>query len=142
VRYSEFHTGYKQTLLAPGELVARIRLPRTKEKRVQLYRKIGPRKAQAISKVCLAACAELVDGRVAGVRMALGGVAPITVRTPKTERLLVESVLSDPTLLDRAVASLQEEIAPIDDVRSTLRYRREVAGNLLKQFVTLIREAA
>lgn len=142
VRYSEFHTGYKKTVLQQNELISRIRLTRTKDVRVQLYRKVGPRKAQAISKVCLAACAELSGGSVTGVRIALGGVAPITVRTPKTERVIAGSSAADATLIERATAALQEEIVPIDDVRSTSAFRRAVAGNLLRQFLDQVREAA
>lgn len=142
VRYSDFHLGYKQTLLQKNELIARIRIARTKDARVHLYRKVGPRKAQAISKVCLAACAEVVNGSVTGARIALGGVAPITVRTPKTERVIVGSSASDATLFERARLALQEEIVPIDDVRSTSAYRRAVAGNLLRQFLEQVREAA
>lgn len=141
VRYADFHLGYKKTLLQTNELIARIRLPRTKLRRAHLYRKVGPRKAQAISKVCLAACGETEHGKIVSVRIALGGVAPITVRTPKTERAIVATGdLGDATQFERALATLQEEIAPIDDVRSTADYRRAVAGNLLRQFLFQLRE--
>ena len=121
VDYATFHTGYKTTVLAPGELVSRVRLPRRRGERVHFYRKVGPRRAQAISKVCFAGCADLDGGRVTAVRIALGGVAPIIVRCPRAEAALVAGD-------ERAV--LGAEIAPIDDIRSSIRYRRRVAENL------------
>jgi CO/xanthine dehydrogenase FAD-binding subunit len=134
IDYDGFHTGYKKMNLAPTELVSRIRLPRSKAQRVHFYRKVGPRRAQAISKVCFAACAELDGAKVASVKIALGGVAPIIPRCKETEAALTGAVD-----LARAKAALAKEIAPIDDVRSNARYRRKVAENLLVDFATQLR---
>jgi CO/xanthine dehydrogenase FAD-binding subunit len=122
--YASFHTGYKRTLLEADELITRIRLPR-RPRRAQLFRKVGPRRAQAISKVCFAGCAD-----EQGVRIALGGVAPIVTRCPRTEAALAAGDVG------AARALLQAEIAPIDDVRSNVRYRRRVSENLLIAFAT------
>jgi CO/xanthine dehydrogenase FAD-binding subunit len=122
VPYDTFHTGYKQMILEPNEIVSRIRMARPQGERVHFYRKVGPRKAQAISKVCFAGCAE-----AGAVRIALGGVAPIVVRCKKTEKAAGD--------LAEAKRALAEEIAPIDDVRSNARYRRKVAENLLVDFL-------
>jgi CO/xanthine dehydrogenase FAD-binding subunit len=121
--YASFHTGYRTMRLEPDEIITRVRIPR-RPRRAQLYRKVGPRRAQAISKVCFAGCAD-----EQGVRIALGGVAPIVVRCPRTEAALAAG--------DRAAAHelLATEIAPIDDVRSSARYRRRVAANLLAVFM-------
>jgi CO/xanthine dehydrogenase FAD-binding subunit len=61
IPYNDFHTGYTQTQMRPDELIASIRLPRSSRKWHHFTRKVGTRKAQAISKVCVAAIAEL-DG--------------------------------------------------------------------------------
>jgi CO/xanthine dehydrogenase FAD-binding subunit len=122
VDYAAFHTGYKQTVLEADELIARVRIPR-RPRRAQMFRKVGPRRAQAISKVCFAGCADEL-----GVRIALGGVAPIIVRCPRTEAALAAGDLAAARTL------LAAEIAPIDDVRSSVRYRRRVAENLLGAF--------
>lgn len=127
VRHDEFHTGYKQTVMRADELIARIRVPRREGARVHYYRKVGPRAAQAISKVCFAGCADR-----AGVRVALGGVAPVVLRCRETERALAGGDV--PT----ARAALQREIAPIDDIRSSAKYRRRVAANLLDEFIHAI----
>jgi xanthine dehydrogenase FAD-binding subunit len=77
----------------------------------------------------MAASVRIEEGRVVEVRVALGGVAPVPLRCPGVERALVEG--------DRKAArsALQGALVPIDDVRSTARYRRRVAENLLEELV-------
>src|SRR3989442_722017 len=62
VPYLKFHTGYKQMDIRPDELLRAIRLPRAPNQLTQYYRKVGTRKAQAISKVCFAAVGSMNDG--------------------------------------------------------------------------------
>lgn len=133
VPYHGFWFGYKQTALRPGELIRRIRLPRGKIGWKQYYRKVGTRRAQAISKVCFAAAAHFGAGRIVDVRIALGSVAPTVLRAPETEKMLRGQKLT-PALLRAAQDVLAGEIAPIDDMRSTARYRRRIAQNLLAEF--------
>jgi CO/xanthine dehydrogenase FAD-binding subunit len=134
VSYYGFHTGYKQTILRPEELIRRIRLPRRAKTWRQHYSKVGTRKAQAISKVCFAASAEMEGHEIRDIRIALGSVAPTVIRCPKTEALLKEQEPS-PELIAGARAALRKEIAPIDDMRSTAEYRTRVAQNLLEEFL-------
>ncbi|HEV2708557.1 MAG TPA: xanthine dehydrogenase family protein subunit M [Pyrinomonadaceae bacterium] len=135
VAYRDFHTGYKQTVMRADELLARLRLPRRAAQTMRhYYRKVGTRKAQAISKVCFAAAAETVDGRLAHVRLALGSVAPTVVRCTRVEQFLHGRAL-DAATLDAASAELSQELSPIDDLRSTARYRLHVARNLLRDFL-------
>jgi CO/xanthine dehydrogenase FAD-binding subunit len=132
--YHSFHTGYKKMLLAPGELVGRIRLPRRMALWRQYYRKVGTRRAQAISKVCFAGAARMEGGAIRDIRIALGSVAPIVVRAVKTEEALRGTKLT-PENAAAASETLTKEIAPIDDIRSTARYRLRVAQNLLEEFL-------
>lgn len=134
IPYSEFHTGYKQTRLRPDELIARIRLPRNKRHWKQHYRKIGTRRAQAISKVCFAGAARVELGKIADVRLSFGSIAPTVFRASSAESLMRNAVIS-PALIIAAKKALAREIAPIDDMRSTARYRRIVAQNLLAEFL-------
>jgi CO/xanthine dehydrogenase FAD-binding subunit len=135
IPYHSFHTGYKQMQMRPHEIISRIRLPRMTAGWSQYYRKVGTRRAQAISKVVMAAIAQYAEGRIADVRIALGSVAPTVLRCKKTEALLSGQRLNV-ELLRAALAQLVEEIAPIDDMRSTARYRTRVAQSLLEQFLT------
>lgn len=137
VAYRDFHTGYKQMTLQPDELIRRIRLPRNMSNWKQHYRKVGTRRAQAISKVCFAGAARLENERIADVRIALGSVAPTVVRAEQCENLLRGESPSR-TILRAAQAALAREIAPIDDMRSTARYRGRVAQNLLAEFFEIL----
>ena len=132
--YHGFHTGYKKMLLAPGELVGRIQLPRRAAPWRQYFRKVGTRKAQAISKVCFAGAAQMEGGAIRDIRIALGSVAPIVVRAVKTEEALRGTNLT-PKTATAAKEALAKEISPIDDIRSTARYRLRVAQNLLEEFL-------
>ena len=135
VEYADFHTGYKQTVMRADELIARVRLPRPREGARHFYRKVGTRRAQAISKVCFAALAEVADGGAIGeVRVAAGSVAPVVLRCRRTESLL-RGRAPGAELSAAAVEEVAREIAPIDDVRSTARYRARVARNLLAEFL-------
>jgi CO/xanthine dehydrogenase FAD-binding subunit len=136
--YSSFHTGYKQMLIGPNELLARIRMPRNTRGATHYYRKVGTRKAQAISKVCLAALAKLDDDQISDVRVALGSVAPIVVRCVQTEDAL-RGQKPDAGTIESACATLSQEISPIDDIRSTADYRLRIAKNLLTDFLLTLR---
>jgi CO/xanthine dehydrogenase FAD-binding subunit len=133
VPYHGFWSGYKQLDLRNDELIRRIRLAREKSGWKQYYRKVGTRRAQAISKVCFAGAARVDAGRIVDVRIALGSVAPTVLRAVETEKVLRGERLS-PAILHAAQEVLAREIAPIDDMRSTSRYRRRVAQNLLAEF--------
>ena len=133
--YQGFHTGYKQMQIGPDELLARIRLPRNTAGVVHYYRKVGTRKAQAISKVCFAAVGKMNGEQIDDMRIVIGSVAPIVVRCVKTEAALRGQKRGDETNR-KACVSFEREISPIDDIRSTAKYRLQVAKNLLVDFLT------
>jgi CO/xanthine dehydrogenase FAD-binding subunit len=133
IPYHGFWSGYKQMDLHADELIRRIRLPREKIGWKQYYRKVGTRRAQAISKVCFAGAARMDASHIVDVRIALGSVAPTVLRAVETEKTLRGEKLS-PAILRDAQEVLAREIVPIDDMRSTARYRRRVAQNLLAEF--------
>jgi CO/xanthine dehydrogenase FAD-binding subunit len=136
VPYRDFHTGYKKTRLATDELIRAICLPRQFAEYLSYTRKVGARNAQAISKVCIAALAAVraADGAIEDVRIAAGSVAPVPIRLVESERLVTGKIV-DPSLLALAKKTAAAEIRPIDDVRSTARYRAMVAGNLVEEFL-------
>ena len=134
VPYLGFHTGYRTTKLQTDELVRAVSLRRRFSDYVHYTRKVGPRNAQAISKVCIAALGRIANGVVEDARIALGSVAPVPLRLIETERVLQGKGV-DPSLVTLARKTAASEIQPIDDIRSTARYRTEVAKNLVEEFL-------
>jgi CO/xanthine dehydrogenase FAD-binding subunit len=130
VPYADFHTGYKRSLLAPDELITRIRLARSREGGFHYFRKVGTRQAQAIAKVSLAAWARVQEGRIQDLRLALGSVAPTPIRAKGTELVLLGQADSG-LPHGAALEALKADICPIDDLRASAAFRRRVAGNLL-----------
>jgi CO/xanthine dehydrogenase FAD-binding subunit len=138
-----FWTAYRRTALAPDELIVRIRIPLVPGREVR-FRKVGTRRAQAISKVVLAlawqsdpADPDNPDNPASpwhDVRVALGSVAATPIRAAATEAAL-EGATPGPATADRAVQALAGELAPIDDVRSTAEYRRAVAARVLHRIL-------
>jgi xanthine dehydrogenase small subunit len=121
VPFNEFYTGYRATVMQPDELIVAIEVPPVDGK--QWFRKVGTRQAQAISKIVIAGL------RGTTTRIAYGSVAPTVVRPRETEK-----ILTDGGSIDDAAATLAREITPIDDLRSTADYRRQVSVNLLRRF--------
>jgi CO/xanthine dehydrogenase FAD-binding subunit len=134
IPYSGFHLGYRKTQLAADELLLSVCLKRQFSGYLAHARKVAPRNAQAIAKVCLAALGRLRDGVVEDIRLAMGSVAPVPLRLHETERL-VRAKRIDPALIRAASKVAATEIRPIDDIRSTARYRAAVAGNLVAEFL-------
>jgi CO/xanthine dehydrogenase FAD-binding subunit len=134
VPYSSFHLDYRKTQLAPDELIRTICVKKQFSEYYAHARKVGARNAQAISKVCLAALGRIAEGIVEDIRLAMGSVAPVPFRLSKTESVLKGKRI-DPALSRLAGATAEEEVRPIDDIRSTARYRAGVAGNLVAEFL-------
>jgi xanthine dehydrogenase small subunit len=144
VPFTAFYTGYRQTVRRPDELIVGFEIPPVRGR--QAFRKVGTRAAQAISKVVMAVVAPSAlrepqgrpehgrgaagSGRAEGVRIAVGSVAPTVVRARRTEAALAAGAS-----IAEAQRLLAEEIAPIDDIRSTAAYRHRVTANLLAQLL-------
>ena len=139
--YEGFHTGYKQMQIREDELLTRIRLPRTIQPLKHYYRKVGTRKAQAISKVCFAAVARTDGKRIDELRIALGSIAPVPLRCVRTEDVLRGQEI-DQAVIASGKETLAREIAPIDDIRSTKNYRLRISQNLLADFLENIAAAS
>ena len=141
IPYVDFHTGYKQSALAPDELILAINIPRPAESLRQYLRKVGPRNAMAISKVALAGVAMLDGETLRKPRVAIASVYHSPYRCLKTEALLADATLT-PALIAEARKTLIAEIAPLDDIRSTARYRTQVSANLLAEFLQSLQGAS
>jgi carbon-monoxide dehydrogenase small subunit/xanthine dehydrogenase small subunit len=137
VPITEFFTGYRQTVLTPDELILGVRVPKRAGVRAAFLR-LGQRQAQAISKVSVAVAMTFREGRPEFVRVALGSVAPTVIRAVQTETALAAGGYEG---LRRAQEAVRTEVKPIDDLRSTRDYRREMAAVLLERAVRRLAEA-
>jgi xanthine dehydrogenase small subunit len=130
----DFWPAYRRTAARADELLVRLRVPLVAD-RTQRFRKVGTRRAQAISKVVVSAAWRGDPGITAReVRIALGSVAPTPVRVGAVEAQL-EGRRWDADVVDAAVAALSGAIVPIDDVRSTAAYRREAACRVVRRLL-------
>jgi len=123
IPYRQFHTGYRQTAIEPGELIGWVRLPRPEPDTSQQFRKVGTREAHAISKVVVALVARVEDDGIVEYRLAAGSVAPTPVRLSAVEEAMLGRV-AGPETADLAGRLAAASVETIDDVRSTAGYRR------------------
>ncbi|HEY4382233.1 MAG TPA: FAD binding domain-containing protein [Acidobacteriaceae bacterium] len=150
--YRPFHLGYKKTALAPGELLHSITIPRKFAAYRAYTRKVGTRNAQAISKVALACLALVTDGpdnpgirQIQDIRIGAASLREFPTRCTATEQAILNHPILRETLpatIAAARAALATEARPIDDIRSTARYRAAVAGNLLEEFLHSLQGAS
>jgi CO/xanthine dehydrogenase FAD-binding subunit len=136
VAAANFWPAYRRPERRDDELLTHVRIPLPRGRQVS-FRKVGTRRAQAISKVVLALAWREDGGVWRDVRLALGSVAATAIRAHATEAVL-EGAAPRATTADHAASTLASEINPIDDVRSTADYRRHVSARVLHR---LLREA-
>jgi CO/xanthine dehydrogenase FAD-binding subunit len=134
IPYSSFHTGYKRNAMAPDELLFAVHVPLRFAQHKQYLRKVGTRRAMAISKVALAGTALLKAGVVSEIRLAAASLAAFPTRLYRAEAALQGRPLIAATIRE-AQEKLTAEVVPIDDIRSTAAYRSRVAANLLDEFL-------
>ena len=140
VPLASFYTGYRRSVLAPDELIEAVEIALPPAGAPFVWRKVGTRQAQAISKVALAAVAVVEGGRAMRLGLAMASVAPTVAFLPATRALGVSRVLAELTDAEVRDAVLGD-VAPIDDVRSTAAYRRHVAVALVTRFFEGLRGA-
>ncbi|MDQ3264232.1 MAG: xanthine dehydrogenase family protein subunit M [Myxococcota bacterium] len=139
----EFFVSYRKTALRPDELLLDITLPRLEAARNErlVYRKVGTRKAQSISKTLLALRANVDGDRLTSVRVGAGCLGPVPLRCRHAEQALMAAPLGPERRMPIRQA-LEQDIQPIDDVRSTADYRRLVTGNVLLRLVEQVLSSA
>jgi len=136
--YNEFHLSYKRTALAHDELIFALHLPRRFTGYKQWVRKVGTRNAQAIAKIAIAAIAMIDDSKVKEIRIGAASLKDRPARLYAVENEIAGHAIDTKTITN-ARAALLTEIAPIDDIRSTAKYRSAVAQNLIEEFLRSLR---
>jgi CO/xanthine dehydrogenase FAD-binding subunit len=135
IPFAALYTGYRRLAVEPDELIVSVSLPERPEGTIEVLRKVGTRAAQSISKVVFAGVIRRGRGGIVNhARLAWGSVAPTTIRATGAESALLGSLL-DPAAVERSLAALDGDIAPIDDIRSDREYRADVARALLARFL-------
>jgi len=129
---NEFFTGPKRNVMENGEIVEKIILPLRDEKYKGAWVKVGKRKALVISSISLAL--NLVfdeDEKIKESRICIGSAAPVPLRIESAEEKLFDKKASK-VKIDEVAQIVADEISPIDDIRGTAKYRRQVAFNITK----------
>jgi xanthine dehydrogenase small subunit len=134
VNINDFYLGYKKLDLKPGELITEVRIPLpADDEHLRLY-KVTRRRDLDISGFTAAIRVQLSENDViTHASIALGAVGPTVLRPRRTEQFLIGKSLTGETM--QAAGDLAvEEITPIDDVRGSANYRRQLTRNVFLKF--------
>lgn len=126
----EFFTGPGKTVLREGEILKSVQIPATAENTGSAFLKVA-RVVADISQVCTAVKLVRDGDRITDCRIALGSVAPTTMRAKQAEEMLANQT---PTaeLLDKVAEMVSEEVTPITDPRATKEYRKHISGVIVR----------
>lgn len=136
IALADFHTGYKSDRRAANELITAISWPEPAAGNFTSFYKLARRHGDAITVTGVAVSITIHDGRCGAARIALGSVAPIPMRARRAEAILEGQVLTQDRIV-AAAAAAAEECSPIDDVRATGAYRRQMVGVLVARLVSM-----
>ncbi len=126
----EFHTGYKEMDLLPGEMIRKLSLVTPVSNAGFSFEKVSMRKHLDIASVNSAALISAVNGTVVNASISAGGVAPIPLHLARTSDMLEGMSISSETAI-AASRSAMDEVSPIDDVRGSAAYKRNLLGRLV-----------
>lgn len=135
-----FFRGPGQTALIPGEILKEIRLPKLPQGFQSIYLKESLRRSMDIALVSVACILKLDGDKCQEVRLGLGAVAPVPMRAAKTEKILIDQIMNA-ELIEKAAQTAADECQPIDDIRATASYRRELVQVLVKRALTSLWKA-
>ncbi len=131
-----FFIAYRKQDRREGEFVRMVRIPRLVANEQFRCFKVSKRFDEDISAVMGAFKLRLEGPRIAGARIAYGGMAEIPKRARATERALIGVKLDKPETWEAAVAALAQDFKPIDDQRASARYRLDAAQAILRKALT------
>ncbi|NMG27760.1 FAD binding domain-containing protein [Aromatoleum evansii] len=137
---AEFFTGPGRTKRAANELLTAVRIPLPKPGHVARFYKFGTRPALDISTISIGIAGIKRDGALTDTRVAFGAVAPTPVRAPRTEAAL-EGRRLDAAAIEAAADAARDEVNPIDDVRASAWYRKELIHNMTRRMLDHVAHA-
>lgn len=134
VPIADYFTGPGRTRRAAGELLTGVRIPLPPAGHYARFFKFGTRPALDISAISIGLAGVLANGALSNVRVAFGAVAPTPVRARRTEQAL-EGMRLDAATITRAAETARDEVTPIDDVRASAWYRKEMIHNMTRRML-------
>jgi CO/xanthine dehydrogenase FAD-binding subunit len=137
---SSFFVGPGKTRRAANELVTGVRIALPAANHVARFYKHGTRPALDISTISIGIAGALKGGVLTNVRVAFGAVAPTPIRAAQTEQALEGQKLDDASI-ERIAAVARDEVKPIDDVRASAWYRKEMIHNITKRILSHVAQA-
>jgi len=121
----DFYTGVRRTVMQPDEMLVDISFPAMTPSQRGTFIKLALRRAQAISVINVAVILDLEADSVKSASITLGAVAPTIIHAPEAEAYLVGKQLTNETI-EEAARLTQQAAKPIDDIRGSAAYRREM----------------
>jgi CO/xanthine dehydrogenase FAD-binding subunit len=131
----EFFIDYQKNVLKPGEIISAVGWERLPAHACNLFYKLARRKGDAITVTGVAVTLAVEHGKCTRARIALGAVAPVVFR-PRSAETMLEGEILAPALLNAAAAVAAEASRPIDDVRASARYRRDMVRVLTRRLLS------
>jgi carbon-monoxide dehydrogenase medium subunit len=125
VMLEDFYTGVRKTVMQPDELLADIAFPALKPTQRGTFIKLALRRAQAISVINVAVVLDLEADAVRSGTITLGAVAPTIIHAREAEQYLAGKRLTEDVIFEAARLAM-EASRPIDDIRGSASYRREM----------------
>jgi len=136
IKIHDFITGPGKTVLKEDELLTEFCFEDSLRSYSYFYKKVGTRKANALSKLSFAGAAKYSGNTVSDIRIAIGAVAPVVVRSAEIEKLFSNRSRQELNDSSYSISKLYEKyLKPIDDQRSNAMYRKKVSLNLLKYYI-------
>jgi len=134
VPIADYFAGPGRTRRAASELLTGVRVPVPPAGHYARFFKFGTRPALDISAISIGIAGVLDGGALSNVRVAFGAVAPTPVRARRTEQAL-EGQRLDAATIARAAETARDEVNPIDDVRASAWYRKELIHNMTRRML-------
>lgn len=135
----KFYTGVRRTAMQPDELLVDISFPAMSKTQRGAFIKLALRRAQAISLVNVAVILDFKGDSVKSAAVTLGAVAPTIIHAKKAEKFLEKKKLSDKNIAAAAQLAMKDA-KPIDDVRGSAAYRKEMTRVITARALTMLRD--
>jgi carbon-monoxide dehydrogenase medium subunit len=137
----DFYTGVRKTVMQADEMLVDISFPAMTPTQRGTFVKLALRRAQAISVVNAAVVLDLKADTVKSASITLGSVAPTIIHAQEAEEFLRRRKLSDKNIARAAELTMQAS-RPIDDIRGSAAYRREMVRVCAKRALTALRDGS